>query len=1066
MARTKVFYLITGLHIGGAEKAFLELMKCLDRARFEPIVGALVGGELIPEFERLGVRVYDFRMRHRLDLRALLRLRRALRAERPDILHTRLIRADWAGRLVGRACRVPVIVSTVPMVEDARRRWPWNAVDRWTARTNQAIIALSDYVKQELIRVEKLDPEKFHVIPNGVVDEGWQEVGQDRRIRELLGVPPGTRLAGVVSRLEAPRKGHHIFLDAMARLAARYPDVHGVLIGDGPGRAALEQRARALGLAGRITFAGTQRDVKAWLAALDLFVLPSLHEGFPMAIVEAMAAGRPIIATAVAGVPDLVVDGETGRLVPPGDAVALAAALEKLLDDPVCARRFGAAARRRYEERFEMRQVACRIEALYEQLLRTHPDTSVGSGREALAPSPQPPAPSQDSVQSVSRARRREDCRIKLLEVVTSFDAGGVTTYLAHLIRGLPRDRFEILLAAGPDDFQGAVAAELGVRCHQMPLTKPISPCKDLAALWQLCRLIRRERVDIVHTHMAKGDALGGLAARLCGVAGIVSTAHGPLRLTPGRSLIQSFFDGIERLVYRTLPDRVISVSSATTAELLRKRKVQPDQAATISNGIEPAAAPRQAARRRVRKQLGLAERQPVIVTVGRLTAPKTPAVLIESVARLIADWPDLVCLIIGDGHQRDTLAALVRAHGLERSVKFLGCRGDVRDLLAAADLFVLATYSEGMPYSVLEAMAEGLPVVTARLEGMDELVEHGATGWLVPGNDAAGYARAIDALLRDPAARRTMGLAARERIQTRHSLARQLDATQQVLVSAIGRRDLKEFRAPSAFQRLRLYAREEGARKAMQRVIGLCLRPWYRDERLWFLTRPVADPVRRLRLHSSCRIRVATPEDVGKLAALGFDRQADLSRLLRSSCDACFIAEKDGGVVAFQWVALGPRGLWIDPLERSIQLAERQAHLVRCRALRAFRGKGVIPAIEAEVFGWLAARGYDLVSTDIGADHTLSLSTFEKLGFMKTIRVRLRRWGPFARWDCHQPWLREDPRRDTERWRQRFQHVVQMSTKRHTIPPISEAFRTLAAPDLVPVPAASWSDPHAHPTL
>ncbi|MBI3320230.1 MAG: glycosyltransferase, partial [Candidatus Omnitrophica bacterium] len=360
-------------------------------------------------------------------------------------------------------------------------------------------------------------------------------------------------------------------------------------------------------------------------------------------------------------------------------------------------------------------------------------------------------------------------------------------------------------------------------------------------------------------------------------------------------------------------------------------------------------------------------------------------------------------------GPQRAALEAATRARHLDGSIKFLGCRDDVPDLLSACDLFVLATYSEGMPYSVMEAMAAGLPVITARLEGMEELIEHGRTGWLVAPGDVGAYTRAIETLLHDPSRRRAIGDAAREWIRTHATLQHHVERTQAALLAwyARSRRGRgRPQRGPFLLQRVRLYAREEGFVQALKRCAEVVMSPCYRRACLWFLSRPVSDPVVQVTPRVACAVRLATPEDAQALAALGFDSYEEICALLRSPRDACMIAEHDGRVVAFQWIALGPRALWISPIERSMSLAADEAHLVRCRALRAFRGRGIIPALERDVLAWLAGRGVRTVSTDIGHDHQLSLSTFEKLGLRRTLRVAFTRVGWWSKVRCHRPRL------------------------------------------------------------
>jgi glycosyltransferase involved in cell wall biosynthesis len=187
----------------------------------------------------------------------------------------------------------------------------------------------------------------------------------DRRsVRKRVGIPSDARLLIVVAKL-MEQKGHAFLLRALPPLQERFADLHVLLVGDGPLRAALAERIAGLPGAARVHLVGNRRDVGDLLAASDLFVLPSLWEGLPMALLEAMASGLPVVATRVSGSAQVVVDGESGLLVPPGDVERLSEAIATLLDDPARARRMGRAARERVERSYSARAQAARHAELY-----------------------------------------------------------------------------------------------------------------------------------------------------------------------------------------------------------------------------------------------------------------------------------------------------------------------------------------------------------------------------------------------------------------------------------------------------------------------------------------------------------------------------------------------------------------------------------------------------------------------------------------------------------------------------------------------------------------------------
>ncbi len=362
----RVLYLITELETGGAQTALANLALHLDPRRFQPQAACLYGaGATAHRLRAGGVEVTNLDMRHKRDGRVLPRLWRLLRRERPVILHAFLFHANLLACVVGRMAGVPiVVVSERSMGLDSRARY---TVSRLIAPLADRVIAVSPAVRDFIVQRVGIPANKALVIPNGV---DVARFASARPIdRTAWGLPADTPLIGAVMRLD-PAKGGETLVRAMAALPHAPRSAHAVIVGDGPQRGAWESLAQALGVRQRIHFVGHQADVPAWLAACDVFVQPSDREGMPNAVLEAMAAGRPVVATAVGGTPDVVVDGETGLLAPRRDPAALAWAIQSLLDDPALAQAMGAAGRQRVEQHFSIAAVVSQTETLYEALLQ------------------------------------------------------------------------------------------------------------------------------------------------------------------------------------------------------------------------------------------------------------------------------------------------------------------------------------------------------------------------------------------------------------------------------------------------------------------------------------------------------------------------------------------------------------------------------------------------------------------------------------------------------------------------------------------------------------------------
>jgi len=364
MSKIRVLHLITELNVGGAEKALVRLLALLNRGRFDPTVACLFGGDgpVAADIRALDIPVVDLGMTAKWRWDALWRLYRLLRQERPTILHTWMFHANIPGRLLGRLAGVPIVISgerTMGM-ESHLRYW----LNRMTAPLADRITCVSQQVAGFVVNHIGIPRSKIIVIPNGIELPHFEHPFDATQIRWELELPVDRVLVGTIARLN-PVKRLDILLHALRALS----DVYAVIIGDGPERARLTALSEDLGLMGRVHFAGQQANVWPWLAAWDVFALSSDWEGMSNALLEAMAAGLPVVATAVGGTPDLVIDGATGFLVPRRDPTALAEALASLVNDAEMRRRMGQAGRERVLQHFSIGRMVEQTQDLYEQLL-------------------------------------------------------------------------------------------------------------------------------------------------------------------------------------------------------------------------------------------------------------------------------------------------------------------------------------------------------------------------------------------------------------------------------------------------------------------------------------------------------------------------------------------------------------------------------------------------------------------------------------------------------------------------------------------------------------------------
>jgi glycosyltransferase involved in cell wall biosynthesis len=302
----------------------------------------------------------------------LWRFARYVRSFRPVILHGFLLHAYVLGSLVGRVTGVPIIVSSRRSLSNFKRGRPLlNLSERFANRCAHLIIANSEAVRRDTIDSEHLPDDKVIVIHNGLDAQRYEQPPR-ADLRRHLALNAGPVVIVVANFMEY--KGHTYFLRAWASVCQHFPEATALLVGDGAVRAAREAEGQALGIASNLRFLGTRLDVDHLLAIADLLVHPSLEEGFCNALIEAMAAARPVVATDVGGNREAVIHGETGFLVPPRDTNALAAAMLAVLQQPDRGAALGQAGRRRVLEHFQRSRMVQQYEAVYDALNARHQD--------------------------------------------------------------------------------------------------------------------------------------------------------------------------------------------------------------------------------------------------------------------------------------------------------------------------------------------------------------------------------------------------------------------------------------------------------------------------------------------------------------------------------------------------------------------------------------------------------------------------------------------------------------------------------------------------------------------
>lgn len=375
--KINLLHIVNGFAIGGGELKLLELVKNLVEKRADKYTVTVCsvgqGGTLQPEFERLGIKVFVIEKKHKFDISQVFKVCRIIKQEQIDLVQTTLFYADVIGALAAKLTGVDAVISwdTVSHPPDShetrlRHKLSYQLCMRFVKR----IVAVSEGVKRYLIEDRKIASKKIVIIHYGIDLSLFKSRNGflDKRKRSELGLPDHKIVIGTVARLEI-QKGHRYLIAAAPGIINKFSNVVFVFAGDGTLRQELETQVNELGLQENFRFLGFRKDVKELLFAFDVFVLPSLFEGLPNVILEAMASGRPIVATAVDGTPELIEHNETGLLVPPKSPHALQEQILNLLENEEKGSKLGRQAKEMAKQKFSFDQQFRKFEEVYDATL-------------------------------------------------------------------------------------------------------------------------------------------------------------------------------------------------------------------------------------------------------------------------------------------------------------------------------------------------------------------------------------------------------------------------------------------------------------------------------------------------------------------------------------------------------------------------------------------------------------------------------------------------------------------------------------------------------------------------
>jgi len=729
MKRIKVIHVVYSLELGGAERVVTNYALHHNRDVYEAVVVALTkGGPLEEDLRQAGVRYYILSKRLGFDPRVILKLARIMRKERAKIVHVHTPLANNWGVPAALLSGVRTIIRTEHGLFRRDRRF-YVLLNSILGLFNRKILACSNRVLETHVEMDPLSRRKYTTIYNGVDVAAYEKPGDTTALRRELNLPEGTPVIGIIGSL-IPLKGHQVFLQMARMVTPTRPDVRFLIVGQGTLRESLEQLAREYGLAEKVIFTGARRDIPELLSIMNVFVLSSFSEAHPLTILEAMAAGKPVVATDVGGNPESVVHGKTGFIVPVGDAGALHEAVTRLVNDPLLARSMGEQGHAHVVREFNVQKMVARTEAVYEEFVP---------------------------------ARKR------VMYVIGQLGIGGAEKQLYYLVRGLDRNEYEPLVVSlsGGGYWAMALRAE-GFEVVELERKKNV----ELARLLRLRLVMRRFRPMIVHTYLSSANSYGRIAALLCRVPIVLASERS--YFLPSSRMMRFMDSELSRFT-----DAIICNTAANAQFLSREHRLH-CEIITIQNGIF---SPPQNANNRneLRALFGLEPGEFVVGTIGNLTPPKNHYFFLKVAQRLLKhkDLYDRVrFIIIGGGPLEAKMRALASDLGVAARVVFAGQRENASAYLPAFDIFIMTSHYEGLSNAIMEAMLCDLPCVVTDVGGNRELVAEGETGYLVEPGNVTAFTDRIVQLLENPGLRREMGVRGAKRIMNEFSLERMVDQT------------------------------------------------------------------------------------------------------------------------------------------------------------------------------------------------------------------------------------------------------------------------------------------------
>jgi len=693
---------------GGAERQIYELIRGLDKNRYDVHVISLDCRGQAPRelIESTGAQLHIFRVVRIYGISGLIqgvRFKHFLEDNHIDILMTYHFSSDIWGTFWGKVAGVRTIISNrrdLGFWRNALHVATYKLINPWVNK----IVTNSQSIKEMVVKEEGVPLESIEVIYNGVhLPEKLSP--ETPTLRVQLGLKVNDIVIMHVANLK-PVKGHQYLLEAFAAIEKQHPDIKLVLIGRDELNGQLQKMAEGLNILDKVIFLGKRDDVQSLLRDADIGVLPSLSEGMSNSILEYMAASKPVIATKVGGNLEMIKNGFNGFLVEPENAQQLKEALLVLINDRQKRLDMGSAGYERVQNEFSMEAMIDHYEELF-----------------------------------------NDKSTIKVLHLISSGGLFGAERVVLNLASK----------AKGTTSFVGAINnshnphIEIIEEAKSLDLNTVVFDSKgkfDLRTIGAVKKFIIEHKIDIVHTHNYKSDIIGLMATELTG-AKWIATHHGWVETDKKLK----FYEKIDSFILKCV-QKLVLVSSGMKQSFLRKN-IKEARLEIIDNGIPIEKFNCQTQNGNTRHLLGIGPEDCAIVIVGRMSFEKGHGVFLKAAFEVVKNIKKVKFIIVGDGALKEELKQKTRDLNLSDCVIFTGIRQDMPAIYAACDILVNSSYSEGLPMTILEAMASGLPVIATDVGAVGEVIKNQKNGILIQAGDDHHLALSMIELARDKEKRR-----------------------------------------------------------------------------------------------------------------------------------------------------------------------------------------------------------------------------------------------------------------------------------------------------------------------